>query len=172
MTNSTACSSDLQLGEFIYEQPAVGDVEYIFKHALTQEVAYNSVLIERRSSCTSESARALEALYARSLDDHLAELAHHYGRSDNRRQGGRLPWPRSAAGAVSARPINEALAYAKRAGIALDYPRCRRRAERVQREFDLLYALARAAIAVERVWLAADDARLSADARTRARIGR
>ena len=40
--------NDLQLGEFIYEQPAVGDTEYIFKHALTQEVAYNSVLIERR----------------------------------------------------------------------------------------------------------------------------
>jgi predicted ATPase len=28
--------NDLQLGEFIYEQPAVGDSEYIFKHALTQ----------------------------------------------------------------------------------------------------------------------------------------
>jgi predicted ATPase len=40
--------NDLQLGEFVYEQPAVGDTEYIFKHALTQEVAYNSVLIERR----------------------------------------------------------------------------------------------------------------------------
>ena len=39
---------DLQLAEFIYEQPATGDIEYIFKHALTQEVAYNSVLIERR----------------------------------------------------------------------------------------------------------------------------
>ena len=37
MTNSTACSR-LQLAEFIYEQPAVGDTEYIFKHALTQEV--------------------------------------------------------------------------------------------------------------------------------------
>ena len=41
---------DLQLGEFIYEQPAVGDVEYTFKHALTQEVAYNSVLMERRGT--------------------------------------------------------------------------------------------------------------------------
>ena len=39
---------DLQFGEFIYEQPALADVEYIFKHALTQEVAYSSVLIERR----------------------------------------------------------------------------------------------------------------------------
>ena len=35
---------ELQLGEFIYEQPAPGDTEYIFKHALTQEVSYNSVL--------------------------------------------------------------------------------------------------------------------------------
>jgi predicted ATPase len=40
---------DLQLAEFIYEEPTGGDVEYSFKHALTQQVAYNSVLIERRS---------------------------------------------------------------------------------------------------------------------------
>ncbi len=40
--------NDLQLGEFIYEQPAVANTEYIFKHALTQEVAYNSLLTERR----------------------------------------------------------------------------------------------------------------------------
>src|SRR5262249_2485545 len=40
--------SDLQLAEFIYEQPAFPEVEYTFKHALTQEVAYNSILSERR----------------------------------------------------------------------------------------------------------------------------
>src|SRR6202522_2535715 len=40
--------SELQLGEFIYEQPVVGDIEYTFKHALTHDVAYNSVLNERR----------------------------------------------------------------------------------------------------------------------------
>ena len=38
----------LQAGEFIYEQPATGDIGYIFKHALTQEVAYNTLLVERR----------------------------------------------------------------------------------------------------------------------------
>jgi class 3 adenylate cyclase/tetratricopeptide (TPR) repeat protein len=74
---------DLQLGEFIYEQPAVGDTEYVFKHALTQEVAYNSVLIERRKQLHERIGAALETLYASSLDDHLAELAHHYGRSAN-----------------------------------------------------------------------------------------
>ena len=49
--------NDLQLSEFVYEQPAVGDTEYVFKHALTQEVAYDSVLIERRKNCTNTSVR-------------------------------------------------------------------------------------------------------------------
>jgi tetratricopeptide (TPR) repeat protein len=75
--------NDLQLGEFIYEQPAVGDTEYIFKHALTQEVAYNSVLIERRQQLHERTGAALERLYTNSIEEHLAELAHHYGRSAN-----------------------------------------------------------------------------------------
>ncbi len=73
----------LQLGEFIYEQPAFPDLEYIFKHALTQEVAYNSVLLERRKLLHERTAAAMESLYAGRLEDHLDELAHHYGRSDN-----------------------------------------------------------------------------------------
>ena len=42
--------NELQLGEFIYEQPALGDTEFIFKHALTREVAYNSLLIESKAA--------------------------------------------------------------------------------------------------------------------------
>jgi class 3 adenylate cyclase/predicted ATPase len=75
--------SELQLGEFIYEQPALGDSEYIFKHALTQEVSYNSVLLERRKQLHERIGAALEKLYANSIDDHLDELAHHYSRSGN-----------------------------------------------------------------------------------------
>ena len=73
----------LQLGEFIYEQPAIGDFEYTFKHALTQEVSYNSVLMERRRQLHGRIGAALESLYTNSIDDHLDELAHHYGRSGN-----------------------------------------------------------------------------------------
>jgi class 3 adenylate cyclase/predicted ATPase len=73
----------LQLGEFIYEQPAIGDSEYTFKHALTQEVSYNSVLMERRRQLHGRIGAAIERLYANSIDDHLDELAHHYGRSGN-----------------------------------------------------------------------------------------
>jgi class 3 adenylate cyclase/tetratricopeptide (TPR) repeat protein len=75
--------SDLQLGEFIYEQPAFPDVEYTFKHALTQEVAYNSVLVERRKLLHERAGQALESMFAEQLEDHLSELAHHYSRSNN-----------------------------------------------------------------------------------------
>jgi tetratricopeptide (TPR) repeat protein len=75
--------SGLQMGEFIYEQPAVGDVEYKFKHALTQEIAYNSVLTERRRILHECAGEAIETLFGERLDDHLAELAHHYDRSGN-----------------------------------------------------------------------------------------
>jgi len=75
--------AELQLAEFIYEQPAVGDVEYVFKHALTQEVAYNALLIERRKLLHERAGQALEAMFAEQLDDHLDELAHHYSRSEN-----------------------------------------------------------------------------------------
>jgi len=75
--------AELQLGEFIYEQPAVGDLEYTFKHALTHDVAYNSVLNERRRLLHERIGAALESMYADSLDDHVAELAHHYARSGN-----------------------------------------------------------------------------------------
>jgi class 3 adenylate cyclase/tetratricopeptide (TPR) repeat protein len=75
---------DLQLGEFLYEQPAVGDTQYIFKHALTQEVSHNSVLLVRRRQLHERIGGAIEAVFADNLEDHLAELAHHYSRSANR----------------------------------------------------------------------------------------
>ena len=79
--------SELQAGEFIYERPSSGEAaSYTFKHALTQEVAYNSVLLERRKILHERIGNAIETLHAARLDDHLAELAHHYGRSANLRK--------------------------------------------------------------------------------------
>ena len=75
--------SSLQRKEFLYEQPAFPEVEYIFKHALTQEVAYSSVLQERRKALHERTAQAIEALYRATLDEHYSELAHHYSRSGN-----------------------------------------------------------------------------------------
>jgi predicted ATPase/class 3 adenylate cyclase len=74
----------LQNAEFIYEQPTTGGVGYIFKHALTQEVAYGSVLIERRRATHERVAAAIEALYCDRIEEHLSDLAHHYRRTDNK----------------------------------------------------------------------------------------
>jgi predicted ATPase len=75
--------ADLQLVEFIYEQPAFPEVEYIFKHALTQEVAYNSMLTERRKLLHERAGEAQESMFAERLEDHLDKLARHFSRSDN-----------------------------------------------------------------------------------------
>jgi predicted ATPase/class 3 adenylate cyclase len=75
--------SSLQHKEFLYEQPAFPEVEYLFKHALTQEVAYGTVLQDRRRALHERTAQALEALYQFTLEDHYSELAHHYSRTEN-----------------------------------------------------------------------------------------
>jgi predicted ATPase len=58
-------------------------VQYIFKHALTHEVAYNSLLGERRQTLHERAGQAIEDLFGGRLDEHLSELAHHYGHSRN-----------------------------------------------------------------------------------------
>ncbi len=75
--------ASLQHKEFLYEQPAFPEVEYIFKHALTQDVAYGSVLIERRKALHERTAQAIELLYKNNLEEHYSDLAHHYTRSGN-----------------------------------------------------------------------------------------
>jgi predicted ATPase len=73
----------LKLAEFVYEQPAAGDMGYIFKHALTHDVAYKSLLTERRRLLHERAGQAMEALYHERLDDHYNELARHYRASTN-----------------------------------------------------------------------------------------
>jgi class 3 adenylate cyclase len=75
--------SNLQSADFINEEPAFPDIKYTFKHALTQEVAYNSLLSERRQLIHQRVAEAMESWYGERLDDHLKELALHFSRSGN-----------------------------------------------------------------------------------------
>jgi tetratricopeptide (TPR) repeat protein len=73
----------LQIAEFVCERPALPEGKYVFKHALTQDVAYNSVLIERRKLLHERIGAIIEAFYEKHLADHADELAHHYARSGN-----------------------------------------------------------------------------------------
>jgi predicted ATPase len=78
-----ALLSNLQSSEFIYEQPTVAGAEYVFKHALTQEVSYNSLLAERRRMIHAQAGLAIEAVYAGQLEDHYSELARHHLRGND-----------------------------------------------------------------------------------------
>jgi class 3 adenylate cyclase/tetratricopeptide (TPR) repeat protein len=67
--------------EILYEKALYPELEYIFKHALTQEVAYESLLKQKRQEIHGRIARAIEELYADRLPDRYELLAYHYGRS-------------------------------------------------------------------------------------------
>ncbi|MBI3914582.1 MAG: tetratricopeptide repeat protein [Chloroflexi bacterium] len=54
------------------------DLAYLFKHTLTQETAYQSLLRENRREMHRRVAQAYEQIFSDALDDHAAILATHY----------------------------------------------------------------------------------------------
>jgi len=67
----------LQTAEFLYETRLFSDLEYTFKHALTHEVAYGSLLHDRRRDLHARIAEAMERLYGDRLGEQIERLAHH-----------------------------------------------------------------------------------------------
>jgi class 3 adenylate cyclase/tetratricopeptide (TPR) repeat protein len=69
--------------EIVYEKALYPELEYIFKHALTQEVAYESLLKQRRREIHGRIARTIEELYGDKLAQHYEVLAHHWELSED-----------------------------------------------------------------------------------------
>jgi class 3 adenylate cyclase/tetratricopeptide (TPR) repeat protein len=67
----------LQEAEFLYETQIFPDLEHTFKHALTHEVTYGSLLQDRRRQLHAQIVTAGERLYADRLSEHVERLAHH-----------------------------------------------------------------------------------------------
>ena len=67
----------LQAAEFLYETRLFPEREYTFKHALTHEVAYGSLLQERRRALHARIVTALEALTGDRVAEQVEPLAHH-----------------------------------------------------------------------------------------------
>jgi tetratricopeptide (TPR) repeat protein len=74
--------AELKRQEFLYEPLGTENPVYVFKHALTQEVAYASLLTTRRQALHAAAGRALEALYAHRLEEAYDRLAYHYAQTD------------------------------------------------------------------------------------------
>lgn len=72
-----AALSRLQSAEFLYETSLFPDLEYTFKHALTHEVTYGSLLQDRRRALHARIVAAIEELYPERLAEHVERLAHH-----------------------------------------------------------------------------------------------
>ena len=67
----------LQAAEFLYESNLFPQLEYTFKHALTNEVAYGALLHEHKTSLHAKIVSALEKSVTDNLRDHIETLAHH-----------------------------------------------------------------------------------------------
>jgi class 3 adenylate cyclase/tetratricopeptide (TPR) repeat protein len=108
----------LQAAEFLYETRLFPDLEYTFKHALTHEVAYGSLLHERQRALHARIVEAIEALYPDRLVEQVERLAHHAVRGEV--WGKALTYLRQAGTKADARSaIREAASYFEQALTAL-----------------------------------------------------
>src|SRR5262249_30576539 len=110
----------LQSGEFLYETSLFPDLEYTFKHALTHEVAYGSLLQERRRTLHAHIVDAIERLSADRLAEQLERIAHHALRREVWDKA--LPYCRQAgAKAATHSAYGDAAAWFERALVALQH---------------------------------------------------
>jgi tetratricopeptide (TPR) repeat protein len=68
--------------EFLYERQGSSEPVYVFRHALTQEVAYGSLLALNLKRLHAAAGQALETLHANRLGEVTEQIAHHYGRAE------------------------------------------------------------------------------------------
>ncbi len=73
----------LKASGLVQQISVVPEPLFRFKHALTQEVAYDSLLEHQRASMHRAVGHAIEARYTTRLDEHVDRLAHHFGRAES-----------------------------------------------------------------------------------------
>jgi tetratricopeptide (TPR) repeat protein len=68
---------ELQTAEFLYEKTLFPETEYTFKHSMTREVAYSSLLRERRAALHAKAATALVEIAGGRIEEYVERLAQH-----------------------------------------------------------------------------------------------
>jgi class 3 adenylate cyclase/tetratricopeptide (TPR) repeat protein len=108
--------SALEAAEFLYAATLFPDLEYTFKHALTHEVAYGSLLQKTRLALHARIVEAIESFYADRMNEQVERLAYHAFRAEMwekavsyLRQAGTKAFGRSA-NSESAASFEQALA--------------------------------------------------------------
>ena len=132
----------LQKAEFLYEAQLFPNLEYTFKHALTHDVAYGSLLRARRRSLHTRIMTAIEHLHPDRLRDYVDQLAHHAFQGEA--WGKAVAYSRQAGARAFARSANrEAVGHFEQALTALTHiPETREKLEQaIDISFDLRNAL-------------------------------
>lgn len=132
----------LQAAEFLYETRLFPEIEYTFKHALTHEVTYASVLHDRRRALHAQILETIERLVPDRLSEHIDRLAHHASRGEIWDKA--VPYLREAGLRTLARSaLHDAAHYFEQALVALQrLPESHTRHERaIDLAFDLRTAL-------------------------------
>ena len=103
--------SALKDSELLYERGIYPHSTYIFKHALTQEVIYDSILTKRRKKLHEEIGNAIEELYKDNISEQYGIVAEHFIESENYEKGAEYS---KFAGkkAEKAASLNDAIGYA------------------------------------------------------------
>ena len=128
----------LQGAEFLYETSLFPDLEHTFKHALTHEVAYGSLLQDRRRALHAKIVDAIETLHGERLTEHSERLAHHAMRGELWDKA--VAYLRQAGAKAFARSANrEAVAHFEQALAALTH--CPDRRETLEQGVDVRLAL-------------------------------
>jgi class 3 adenylate cyclase/tetratricopeptide (TPR) repeat protein len=76
------CVKELQAVELIYERALYPELAFMFKHALTHDAAYSSLLVARRKLLHQLVGVAIEELYRERLAEEYEALAYHYERAE------------------------------------------------------------------------------------------
>jgi class 3 adenylate cyclase/tetratricopeptide (TPR) repeat protein len=128
----------LQAAEFLYETRLFPEIEYTFKHALTQQVAYESLLQERRRALHARIGEALEALVGERVAEQVERLAHHALRGEVWDKA--LAYGRQAGEKAMARPAyREAVGFFEQAlSVLAHLPETR---DTIEQAIDLRLAL-------------------------------
>ena len=111
--------SVLKDSELLYERGIYPYTIYIFKHALTREILYDSVLTKRKKNLHAKIGKAVEDLYQENISEYYGVLAEHFILAENYEKGAQYSKLACKKAEITA-SLNDGIAYAKKRVQSLD----------------------------------------------------
>jgi len=114
------CLSSLKDSELIYERGAFPQSTYIFRHALTHQVVYDSILTVKKKRLHEDTAKVIEEMYIQNLDEYFGVLAEHFLNSENYEKAAAYSG-KACKKATGQAAYNEAISYAEQSISCLEH---------------------------------------------------